>query len=217
MNYKLFLLIILTSSCSTSVDKLTEGVNNINPYLTDKNLLEINLYMPIPDDSVTQFLNASAIHAPTLRIDTGLIKHTEYVIPTVLVYMNGKKLDRNICNAHLPRLIEHIENWEKTEQNWKVDNNLPIETLRASIIGYNNHATPSSVEVFYFYTIFYDNLVKNQMLPLYQESLKTNQNVSVYFVNIDNHPGTNLSDVEFGNLVSKHNPYVDDKKVQIIE
>ena len=213
----ILILIVIATSCSTIVDKLKNESTSFMPFLTDKDLSKVNTSQPITNDSLSQFLSRLNLDISVLRIDTSLIKHTKYIVPTVMVYKSKKSLTRNICNANFPGLIKDLNHWKTNNRNWDDRPKLPLKELTESIIGFNKPTGQNDNQVFYFYTMFYDNLVRNQMVPLYKESLKPNQNIDLYFVNIDNHPATNLSDVEFGELVSKHNPFMKDGSVQIPE
>lgn len=190
--------------CKSPNNKLMQQASNAQ-FLTDKNLLELNMGLPISNDSLENFLNSLGIDIPILRIDTGLIKHAYYDIPTVLVYKGGKSLKEKICNANFPGLLNHIENSLTDSGNW-IEPPLPQSELRRKIIGLSNEKKTAEVNIFYFYTIFFDNLIKNQMKLLFNEA-KAHNDFNVYFINMDNYSDLGLTDSQYNALIQRHNPY----------
>lgn len=177
------------------------------PYLTDKDLNSFNTSEVVSNDSIQEFFETIKLNIPVLRIDTSLLHLTRFYQPTVMVYKDGRILDEHICNAHFPGFIEFVHKASMKEDKWikPIEPNLSLEELRSRIIGIEKEST-RSIQIFYFYTIFYENFLKNQMIPLYNESKQYKDRIELYMVSTDNHPGMGLSAKEYSSLLIRKSP-----------
>ncbi len=199
----LALLQIVFFGCTRVMRNNDDGAEFL-PYLTDKDLNSFNTSEVVSNDSIQEFFETIKLNIPVLRIDTSLLHLTRFYQPTVMVYKDGRILDEHICNAHFPGFIEFVHKASMKEDKW-VSATLSLEELRSNIIGIESESI-KPIQVFYFYTIYYENFLIDKIIPLYNESKHYQDQIELYIVSTDNHPGMGLSAKEYSSLLIRKSP-----------